>query len=181
MGLGLAVAIFASVAVWVPVCAARGQEAGSRVVGGLIYHNSRAFRIPFKIDETDRTRIQEVRLYVSSDLGQSWALAGKVSAQEMAFTFRSERDAEYWFTVRTLDTRGRLFPPDDAPVEPNMRVVVDTTPPTLVLASLGRRGRTGQGALGNHRREPESPAAWLCSTGLKVPVTGGRYRSRSPA
>lgn len=119
---------------------AAAQGGASRVVGGIVYHNSRAFRIPFNIAEADRARIREVQLFVSSDLGQTWKLAGKVMPDQLAFTFHAERDAEFWFSVRTLDSRNRLYPPDDADVEPNMRVIVDTTPPSLSLATMGRRG-----------------------------------------
>lgn len=106
-----------------------------------LYYKSRSFRIPFHVEEADRPRIREVHLYYSVDLGQTWRPASQTSPDQTAFpTFKAPRDAEYWFAVRTLDTKGRLYPPDDQVVEPNMKVVVDTTAPLLMLKARGRRG-----------------------------------------
>lgn len=102
---------------------------------------SRSFRIPFQVEEADRGRIKEVQLWVSTDLGRSWRAAGHTAPDQTAFpAYHAPRDGEYWFAVRTLDTQGRLYPSDEAHVRPSMRVLVDTTPPTLDLAPNGRRG-----------------------------------------
>jgi hypothetical protein len=107
---------------------------------GPIYHKNRAFRIPFNIDAEDRPRIRQVQLWVSEDRGYTWEMNSERSPNQATFTFRAPRDGEYWFAVRTLGTNGKLYPANDKEVEPNMRVVVDTTPPSLVLAPMGRRG-----------------------------------------
>ncbi len=44
---------------------------------GIIYTRQPVFRIPFDTD-ADARRLQEVQLYVSEDLGQSWQKAGSV-------------------------------------------------------------------------------------------------------
>ena len=49
-------------------------------------------------------------------------------------------DAEYWFAVRTRDKDGKFYPGEDEAVEPSMKVIVDTVPPSLVLEPDGRRG-----------------------------------------
>ena len=105
-----------------------------------LHHRSRSFRIPFNIEEADRARLKEVQLYVSTDGGASWKKAGTSAPEETAFTYRVPRDGEYWIAVRTVDLKGRLFPPDDAAIQPGLKVVVDTTPPTILLTPLGRRG-----------------------------------------
>jgi hypothetical protein len=82
-----------------------------------------------------------VHLYYSTDQGQSWKPDSRTTPDQQVFpTFRAARDAEYWFAVRTLDNRGRFFPPDDASIEPNMKVVVDTTPPVLQMEPMERVG-----------------------------------------
>ncbi len=105
-----------------------------------IYHKSRSFRIPFNIDPAERARIREVQLWVSDDSGFTWKPKSVTTPDRPSFTFRAARDAEYWFAVRTLDTKGRLYPGDDEQVEPSMKVIVDTSSPSLVLEPEGRRG-----------------------------------------
>jgi hypothetical protein len=109
--------------------------------GELRYSKTRSFRIPFKPEEEDRARIKEVQLFASTDQGQSWQPVSRTTLDQTAFpTFRAPRDAEYWFAVRTIDTKGRLYPTDNAQVEPGLRVIVDTTAPVLELKPGGRRG-----------------------------------------
>jgi len=105
-----------------------------------IYHKSRSFRIPFNVDPADRPRLKEVQLWVSRDSGFGWERTSTTTPDNPAFTFRAARDGEYWFAVRTLDSKGQIYPSADETVEPSMKVVVDTTPPTLMLESDGRRG-----------------------------------------
>lgn len=120
-----------------PTLAQTSARSGDRVIPT----RNRSFRIPIDIPPQDRTRIREVRLYYSVDAGQSWSAAGQVPPDRGYFTFRAPRDAEYWFAVQTLDNQGRLYPSSDEPFRgPDMKVVVDTTPPSLRLTSLGRRG-----------------------------------------
>jgi hypothetical protein len=105
-----------------------------------IYHKSRSFRIPFTVPPADKPRLADVQLWVSDDSGFTWKPVTHTSPDRPSFTFRATRDAEYWFAVRTVDTEGRLNPGEDEAVEPNMKVVVDTKPPSLILEPDGRRG-----------------------------------------
>ncbi|WP_422925101.1 hypothetical protein [Singulisphaera sp. PoT] len=106
----------------------------------LIYHKSRSFRVPFNVDHEDQARLKEVQLWYSEDKGDSWKQGPTATPDRPSFTFKAPRDAEYWFTVRTLDIKGKLYPGDDDEVEPKMKVVVDSTPPILRLDSHGRKG-----------------------------------------
>ena len=106
----------------------------------LIYHKNRSFRVPFDFSEADRPRIRELQLFISTDGGGSWKLAGKALPDQPSFAYRAPRDGEYWIAVRTLDTKGRLYPLDESTIEPSMRVVIDTTPPAISLEPRGRRG-----------------------------------------
>lgn len=143
LGLALALATVAPLAARPEAAVAQSAREGEPEP---LYSKERAFRIPFKLkDEDDRARIKEVQLFVSTDLGQSWKRAAQTTPEQLAFpAFRPPRDAEYWFAVRTLDHKGRLYPTDDAEVVPSMKVVVDTTPPTIQIAPMGRRGERAQ-------------------------------------
>ena len=135
LGLVLACAVVAS--------GIRAAPPATKEVDPLkpLYSKSRSFRIPFNVKEEDRVRIKEVQLYVSTDQGQSWQAVSRTTPEQAAFpAYRAPRDTEFWFAVRTLDTKGRLYPSDDAAIVPSIRVIVDTTPPVLELKPGGRRG-----------------------------------------
>lgn len=131
LGLGFGLA-------WGIVAPEAWGQAASR--GEKIYHKSRAFRIPLSIEPEARPRIREVYLAISTDGGGSWQKVGKATPDQAWFSYKTTRDGEYWIAVQTLDTKGRLYPPEEASIEPSMKVVVDTTPPTIALAENGRRG-----------------------------------------
>ncbi len=105
-----------------------------------IYHKGRNFRIPFNLNPADRDRIKELHLLVSEDLGYHWRPISKTYPDHPTFTFRSSHDGEFWFAVQTRRTDGKVSPAPDATVEPNLRVVVDTFPPSLFLEPGERRG-----------------------------------------
>ena len=134
--LGLAALLAA-----LPVASASPEPAAPRT-GRVptIFHKSRSFRIPFNVDASERPRLNEVQLWVSDDSGFSWKTVSRTTPDRPAFTFRASKDAEFWFAVRTLDNKGNLFPSADDKVEPSMKVVVDTMPPSVVLEADGRRG-----------------------------------------
>jgi len=130
LGLGLALA-FGPVALAAPPGASKAP---------LVTSKQRAFRIPFNIDPADRPRYKQVQLWVSNEGRGPWEKVDTTTPDRPSFTFRASRDGEFWFAVRTVDTKGRLFPSDDEDVEPNMKVLVDTIPPQLRLEGLARRG-----------------------------------------
>ena len=135
-GLGIALSLGTAA----PVAAADKPARPPGVT--TIHHKSRSFKIPFNVDPAERSRLKEVQLWVSEDSGDSWKAVSRTTPDHPAFTFRAARDEEYWFAVRTLDTKGRLYPGEDEAVEPSMKVIIDTKPPTLVIEPDGRRGST---------------------------------------
>ena len=170
IGLGLALGLALAPA------RARADRRPRRRAGGArsprvptIYHKSRSFRIPFNVEPADRPRLKEVQLWVSEDSGYSWKPVSVTTPDRPAFTFRAARDAEYWFAVRTVDTKGQLFPGEDEKVEPSMKVVVDTAPPRLVVEPDGRRG-----SLAAVRWEVRDEHLDLKSLVLEYQVEGGR-------
>lgn len=104
------------------------------------YQNKRAFRIPFRVDAEGRTKIKELQLWVSEDSGFHWEPKSKTTPDLGKFTFRTSHDGEFWFATRTLTVEDKYSPPMDQTVEPSMIVVVDSVPPSIVLAPDGRRG-----------------------------------------
>lgn len=98
------------------------------------------FDIPFQIDPPlPGQEPTEVQLHVSENQGQTWSLHAKVAPQEGRFSYRAARDGEFWFLVRTLSRASKLLP--ERPFEPELRVMVDTVPPQLVLDL--KRGTAG--------------------------------------
>jgi hypothetical protein len=107
------------------------------------------FDIPFQIDEPiPGQEPVQVQLHTSEDRGATWKLFDKVEPNVGRFTFRAERDGEYWFLVRTLNRVGKLLP--DKPPAPELRVLVDTVPPQIELTC----SRTTSG---------EISANWRCA------------------
>lgn len=90
------------------------------------------FDIPFQIpDAAPGQEPVEVQLHVSENRGGEWSQYAKVPPQEGRFSFRAVHDGEFWFCVRTLNKAGKLLP--DQPPSAELRVLVDTQPPTIKL------------------------------------------------
>ncbi|HZZ70950.1 MAG TPA: hypothetical protein VFE24_01780 [Pirellulales bacterium] len=100
------------------------------------------FSIPFRVTpaRTPGEQPVEVQLFVSIDQGRSWQMDGRVLPSQGTFSFRGQRDGEYWFSIRTVDAQGQLHP--SGPTAPGMRVIIDTVPPQLDL--LAERGANGE-------------------------------------
>jgi hypothetical protein len=140
LGLGLALVLGGLAPGPVATNVARAAPAAKRATRApTIYTKNRSFRIPFGVEPADRA-IVDVELFVSEDSGFTWKMVSRTTPDHPSFTFRSGRDAEYWFAVRTRDKDGKFYPSEDEPVEPSMKVIVDTVPPSLALEPDGRRG-----------------------------------------
>ncbi len=124
----------------VPAAVAQQPRTTSTAKPATLYQRNRSFKIPFNVDPAEREKLAEVQLYVSDDSGFAWKTMSRTTPDRPAFVFRAPRDAEYWFAVRTLDARGKVYPTDDATVEPSLKVIVDTTPPSVILEAEDRRG-----------------------------------------
>jgi hypothetical protein len=99
-----------------------------------------AFTVPFQVGTAPGgQQPSEVRLYVSSDRGQTWQLYARQSPGAEKFAFRASADGAYLFLVRTVDRFGRMYPA--GPAQPELEVVVDTQEPKLMVqASVGESG-----------------------------------------
>ena len=139
--LAVSISVFIASVVVIPTTISRAAPDSSHLPGPrTIYHKGRNFRIPFNLSPDGRDRVKELILFYSEDRGYEWRHASKTFPNQPTFTFRSSHDGEYWFAVQTVTTDGRVSPKLDSTVEPNLKVVVDTFPPTVLLDPDGRRG-----------------------------------------
>ncbi|MCA9069478.1 MAG: hypothetical protein KDA84_11165, partial [Planctomycetaceae bacterium] len=118
------------------LCLGMGETAVGQTPDAVqpVYTNKTRFRIPFRYDAAEMQRIgaKEIRLYLSSDRGQTWQLSRQANPQAGKFDFQAPASGEYWFAVRTLDGRNQLYPPTKV-LTAGLKVVVDNTPPTLAI------------------------------------------------
>jgi hypothetical protein len=123
-----------------PAVARPAPDSSKQSAPHLIYHKGRNFRIPFNLNAEGRDRVKELKLMYSEDQGYHWDPSSRTLPDHPTFTFRAKHDGEYWFAVQTLTVDGKVSPKLDSAIEPNLKVVVDTFPPTLLLEQDGRRG-----------------------------------------
>src|SRR5262249_46024748 len=126
-----ALATWAAVALSYSVGSAGGAPDGDHAP--RIYHKARNFRIPFNLTPATKDRVKELHLLASHDLGYQWAGVSKTFPDHPTFTFRSAHDGEYWFAVQTRGLDGKFSPSLESTIEPNLKVVVDSFPPSLLL------------------------------------------------
>lgn len=102
--------------------------------GRPIYTNKNRFRIPYNSDPAEMRKLgaKEIRLYVSEDRGTKWDLAQSVAPDAGKFQYQAAKDGEYWFSVRTVDTQGKMYPEEEVS-QPGLIVIVDTTAPLLEM------------------------------------------------
>ena len=117
---------------------AHGQASAGKVQ--IVSYNRRSFLVPFNIPPGDVARYKQIQLWSTSNGGISWDRVAATTPDKPFFNFAAKSDGEFWFMVRTVDTKGRLFPSDDADLEPNMKVTIDTKKPTIAIEPRARRG-----------------------------------------
>ena len=101
----------------------------------LLYTNRTRFQIPFQIESLTNGRVQakEVRLFVTSDGGQSWKKYSTAKPGDKRFKFEAKSgDGEYWFDVRVVGADGKLYP-EHKTYNPSLKVAVDTTEPEIEI------------------------------------------------
>jgi hypothetical protein len=109
--------------------AARGEPAPAPAP---VYWKQSLFFIPYQINRpaTAEDAPLEVRLLVSRDAGANWQTLQTAQPHVKGFTYNADsQDGHYWFAVQTVDRFGREHPA--AEIQPELHVVVDTTPPRL--------------------------------------------------
>jgi hypothetical protein len=101
----------------------------------IIPSRQRGFSIPFAVRPAPSSREapREVFLYVSSNRGAEWKLVARVEPKAGHFMYQARADGEYWFLVRTVNQDGQVITP--GATTPELKVLVDTEPPSLQLSA----------------------------------------------
>src|SRR5262245_33925913 len=122
---------------------AGGKAPAQARYGDITYTQLQLFRIPFTIDPAEK-RIRQVQLYVSPDQGRTWYKHADAQPEQGFFNFNAQRDANYWFAVRTIDQQGMAFPLTMEGAQPSLKMCVDTQPPAITIRALPPRdGQVG--------------------------------------
>lgn len=97
--------------------------------------NKSSIDLPIEIENSYRSQISNLVLYVKEGANGTWAARDKAAPTQTSFTFRAPRDGEYWFRIVAIDKQGNAHP-DDLSKDPQDAVVViiDTTMPGLDVA-----------------------------------------------
>jgi hypothetical protein len=107
---------------------------------------SHSFKIPVRINPKKAGEIHALILLVSKDKGKIWEMLDRKGPNEQAFIFHAPADGPYWFIVQQEDHAGKPHPSNPERVEPNQKVIVDTTPPQIQV----RAERLPSGAIRVH-------------------------------
>ena len=59
-----------------------------------IYTNKSAFKLPLRVDDKDRVRLQQIQLYVRLGSNAVWEKKESVSPDQKEFVFRPAQDGE---------------------------------------------------------------------------------------
>ena len=128
---------------WATVAVVATTGMASAVEPEVIYTRQAMFRIPFHVEpvQNAQDKPREVQLHLS-DNQRDWRLVSRVDAGAAGFVFGAPHDGEFWFVVRTISPTGQMLPAVQGPTVPEMKVVVDTTPPVLELEAMA--GASGE-------------------------------------
>lgn len=97
------------------------------------YWRTRIFLIPYQPPTPSGllSNVEKVQLLVSREGESQWAVLQEADPRVRGFTYHAPVDGLYSFAVRTIDRKGEASPAVIS--QPQLQVVVDTTPPTLAL------------------------------------------------
>ena len=84
--------------------------------------------------------IQEARLFVSRDQGQTWEMVQAIPPSQEEFTFTAKADGLYYISMQLVFTKGPAEPVDVSRVPPAQKLVIDSTPPVVKITSAARNG-----------------------------------------
>ena len=115
-----------------------GPASAQSPASGTIHAKQAVFRIPW-VPDGDERQLQEVRLFVSEDQGQTWKKYSSVAPSQRDFNFRAERDGSYWFAVQSVNLAGNATPQNVPGTQPPLKMQVDTHPPVITLRSRPAR------------------------------------------
>jgi len=99
------------------------------------YWRTRVFFIPYQPTDAApfASPVDKVQLLVTRGGDNQWAVLQEAEPRVRGFSYHAPVDGEYAFAVRTVNRKGEATPATIA--QPQIRVVVDTAPPTLQLSA----------------------------------------------
>lgn len=116
-----------------------GQPPAAAQTSEYIPINSRTLKLPIKY-EKDRRNIRQMKLFVARNGENTWYQEAAVPPDRDHFVFQAKEDGLYWFTMVEEDLQGRQIPADLTRTPPDLKVLIDTTPPRVRFTQLQRKG-----------------------------------------
>ena len=89
----------------------------------VIFTPLHSFKLPFKLD-SDPLNVSEIILFLSTDEGLTWEVAGKVSPLKDYFVYTAPKEGTYWFSLQVVGTDGSKEPPKITRNSPGLTVIV---------------------------------------------------------
>jgi len=106
----------------------------AQVPGGAktYFTNQPSIVIPFSQDGL--AQVKQVNLFYSTDQGQNWQWHDSAPPGGAKFkTFLAQQDGTYWFAVQSIDWQNQQTPATLAQLMPQVKIVVDRRPPSVLL------------------------------------------------
>jgi hypothetical protein len=116
-----------------------GMTVGQPLGSDYYPMNTRTIRLPIEYKK-DRKSIQQVLLYVARNGENTWYQEGFVTPDKDAFVYVAKDDGVYWFKMVLVDLRGNKDPADLTRDPPDLKIVIDTTPPQVRVTNARRSG-----------------------------------------
>jgi len=100
----------------------------------------KSLSLGIKYNPDTRKDIQEVRLFLSQDQGQTWFMRQAVLPNVNEFAFTVKDDGMYFINMQLAYMDGRLEPPDVSRVLPAQKIIIDSTAPVVKIGTVQRVG-----------------------------------------
>jgi hypothetical protein len=85
------------------------------------------FQIPITVDLDLREKMEEIRLFVSTDRGKTWKQVTSVSVDKKSFDFHAPKDGLYLFKAQTVFKDMHVVPEDISDGSSALKIRVQTT------------------------------------------------------
>ncbi len=92
----------------------------------IIEMPSHDFRFPLLVEDRYRSRIKEIRLVVSEDLGKTWQKVAVATPDQNHIDCSVMRDGLYFFSLQIVDQLDQLTPATPEHLTPRRKVLVST-------------------------------------------------------
>jgi hypothetical protein len=99
--------------------------------------NSRIVKLPVEY-KRDRSKICQVALYVARGGASTWDREGSITPDQDSFVYVAKEDGVYWFKMVIEYRNGTKEPADLAVGAPDLKAVIDTTPPVARVTNASR-------------------------------------------